>query len=140
MESDKTSAVDFGSEKFVVEYDSWKNRDSKDHSSGKGVGYNACSASIFVPCRTNDTTGIAPLRSLKPSQKGRGNKKNKAGHANKKADRKKTGGASIKTEPGYDINEYSDYYWDLDEDIQQGRFLEIEYSTNCNNYLSVFVP
>ena len=108
MDSDKASAVDFGGEKLVVEYDAWKNRDSKAQSSGSGVGYNACSASIFVPCRTSDKTGIAPLRSLskKPSQKGRQNKNTRIGHVNKKADRKNKDVTPIKTEPGFDINEY----------------------------------
>jgi len=98
-------------EKKIVEYDAWANRVDKYATSGNALGWDECSSSIFVPCKSTDKTGLAPPRKVKKHPKSKKHKK-------KKPEGKE---GKIKAEGGVDPDENNDFFYDLVEDIQKGQ-------------------
>ena len=109
--ANEEGAITIGSEKKIVEFDSWKNRDDK---STVGFGWDECSSSIFVPCKTTDKSGLATPRKKNPNPHGQ------SGAPSKPIGKNAKFSAVIKTEDGFDANENIDFFWDIDDDIQKG--------------------
>jgi hypothetical protein len=104
----ETGAISLGGEKKIVEYDTWINREDKYAALERGFGWEECSSSIFVPCKTTDKTGLTQPR--------RTNQKKGGKKAEKPRDPEE-----IQTEAGFDANANVDFFWDLEDDVQKGR-------------------
>jgi len=70
-----------------------------------GFGWSECSSSIFIPCKTNESTGFAPPRVDHRK------KKNETEEAPAKPAPKPEG--TFKTEVGFEANENIDFFWDV---------------------------
>lgn len=125
---DNEEGVQVGGEKRIIEYDSWKNREDKYETRNKGFGWNECSSSIFIPCRSNDVSGYVPPNKGS-AQKGRNSGGDHEEKKEKKSHKKPKSSLPIKSETGYDAEDEIDFFWDLDEDIQKGRFKRIQFIT-----------
>ena len=127
-----------GGEHKIIEYDSWKSRDNQQQSQG----YDECSSSIYIPCRTADTSGQVHPQNPRnmpnsPSNKmAQGQVKLPPDVPNKMAQvklptdvtnkmakvtlPKSKSSKPIQTEQGFDVDEDIDFFWDLEDDIQKG--------------------